>query len=167
MYLLVAMKFICLFILFLLSSNLVLADKYPSTTVESQMMRMGSILEKSPTITFAKDRVVYNHSKDQEKKSKQPSESLWVAIIEELSDFPIMHMDNSSYTIITDWLAIDKNDKIKVVLNIKSLDINDSGLTVKVFTQKLRSAFSTLDLKKSRELEDKILLRALKLSSYK
>lgn len=161
------MHFIYLFFLLLASFNAIFANNYPMSKSEAQMLQMGSVLGSPATIKIKRSdnssKIVSSKEPILDKKNQE----LWISSIQELSDFPIIFIDEASRSIITDWLAISNSEKIKITLTIKPIGINEESLHVKLFTQKLRGSFSHLDSKKSRELEDRILLRAIKLSSYK
>jgi hypothetical protein len=161
------MHFVYLFFLVLVSFNVIIANNYPMSKSEAQMLEMGSVLASSPTIKIKKSSNSSKINSIKEPSLEKKTQTLWIASIQELSDFPIIFIDDDSRTIFTDWLAVSKHEKSKIVLTIKPIGINEESLHVKIFTQKLQNSFSHLDSKKSRELEDKILLRAIKLSSYK
>jgi hypothetical protein len=163
------MRFFYLLLFSLFLSKITYSKEYPISNLETQIKATGSILNKPLTFNATHDITNTNNKTNyayKEYKNKKSVNNLWAASLESLSDFPIIYVDDVTRSIVTDWITFSKSEKIKVTLHIKMLDINRGTLSVKIFTQGIRSSFSKLDAKKSQELENKIILRSIEISTY-
>lgn len=176
------MKLIYIILLSFCTLTITHAEEYPISALEERQKSMGSILStpitlKNSSTTTSQDKTVtaskekklkeqplnIHHNKDYKERKKV--QNLWSASLEILSEFPIMYINDNEYIIITDWINEGKFEKSKINLNIKLLENSQVNLNLKIFTQRLRDSVIKIDKTKSQNLENKIILRAIELST--
>jgi hypothetical protein len=142
------------------NSILAIENDYPKTLKERKIDEMGSVLG-GEGLVFRPSKVK-NQSTKATITDTHVNKYLWQAALDILKDMPLMNVDSTSGTIITEWYSNKNMPKYsyKVSVFIKDEVISPEALHVSVFekTEKSKEPTEAKDLEAS--FEDKILRKA-------
>jgi len=153
--------FAVIFIVFSISTNIILADDYPKTEQEQKWDEVGSFAGEEGLI-FRPGRVKNESTKA---VGCSVNKYLWQAAIETVSFVPLASADSNGGVIITEWYTPRSKPDFRFKINIFIKDdvIHPDSIEVKIFEEVFKNKQWIMNENTSNlaiTLEDKILRKA-------